>query len=63
MAGKYQYLFNCYDCAQLKPVEREPGGCVDYYCMPIRNGEDPIYLEEYNLCCHKWEPKQIVLEV
>lgn len=62
MAGKYRYHFCCRDCVQCQPVEREPGGAVDYYCIPTLNHDMTIYIEDYNIRCRLWQPRQKVME-
>ena len=53
---KYEYLFDCKDCANKVTVIGET------YCIPLRQHENPIIAtDDYKIKCLKYKPGQTTL--
>ena len=61
MAGKYKYCFDCRNCQNTQTILTAPGKW-ETYCIPTRDHESTVEIEDYNLICRKYIPRQIEME-
>lgn len=53
MAGKYTYEFHCRTCAKMEQIGDS------WYCIPLRSGTDPLYIDGYHIRCREYEDTQM----